>query len=139
MATNVNTCTRKAPKVFAIVAMILLLIYLADAGVGKGKAGFLPLSASERGGLIGAPSIIFFVASFIGSFQESSKITTSLLIAGGALMSSSVLVASAMSKDGIMGISTSFLLVVIIGFIIMSMGLFHILRKKHILKQNKNE
>lgn len=139
MLNNINNCIKKSPKVFAIIAMILLLVYVADAGIGKGKAGFLPLSTSERGSLFGVPSIVLFVASFIVGFKESSKIITILLIAGGALMSSSILIASAMSKEGLIGISTSFLLVVIIGLIILGMGIFQFLRKNFLLNQTKNE
>ena len=47
-----------------------------------------------------------------------------LLIAGGAIIGTSVLGAVAMAKGGLTAIQSSFLVVVIMGYIIMGLGIF---------------
>lgn len=112
-----------------IVALALVLIYVADAAVGQGKQGFLPLSAALRGMLFGASSIILFFASFGVGFGQKSKITTYLLIAGGAITGTSVLGAASMAKGGLPAIQASFLAIVIVGYIILGLGIFRLVRK----------
>ncbi len=120
---------RRISEALVIVAMALVLIYIADAAVGQGKQGFLPLSATLRGMLFGASSIILFFASFGVGLGQKSKISTYLLIAGGAITGTSVLGAASMAKGGLPGIQASFLAIVIIGYIILGLGIFRLVRK----------
>jgi hypothetical protein len=64
MYSQENVRRQKISEVLAIVAMALVLTYIADAGVGQGKQGFLPMSAVQRGMIFGASSIILFFLSF---------------------------------------------------------------------------
>lgn len=130
MYTQENVQRQKISEVLAIVAMALVLIYIADAGVGQGKQGFLPMNAAQRGWLFGGSSIILFFLSFGIGIKEKSKITTILLIAGGAIIGTSVLGASAMAKGGLTAIHSSFLVVIILGYIIMGLGIFRLFQKK---------
>jgi hypothetical protein len=130
MYTQENIRRQKISEVLAIVAMALVLIYIADAGVGQGKQGFLPMNAAQRGMIFGGSSIILFYLSFGVGIKEKSKITTSLLIAGGAIIGTSVLGASAMAKGGLTAIHSSFLVVVVLGYIIMGLGIFRLFQKK---------
>jgi hypothetical protein len=109
---------QQTSEVLVIVAMALLLIYIADGvyqyfslppGVGQGKQGFLPINAAQRGMIFGASSIILFFLSFGIGIKEKSKITTILLIAGGAIIGTSVLGAVAVAKGGLAAIQSSFL------------------------------
>ena len=120
---------QKISEALVIVALALVLIYIADAAVGQGKQGFLPLSAALRGMLFGASSIILFFASFGVGFGQKSKITTYLLIAGGAITGTSVLGAASMAKGGLPAIQASFLAIVIVGYIILGLGIFRLVRK----------
>lgn len=120
---------RKISEVLVIIAMALVLVYIADAAIGQGKQGFLPLSAALRGMLFGASSIILFFASFGVGFGQKSKITTYLLIAGGAITGTSVLGAASMAKGGLPAIQASFLAIVIVGYIILGLGIFRLVRK----------
>jgi hypothetical protein len=129
MDTQQNVLRRKVSEVLAIVAMALVLIYIADAGVGQGKQGFLPMSAAERGMIFGATSIILFFISFGIGIKEKSKIITIFLIAGGAIIGTSVLGAAAMTHGGLSSIKSSFLGIVIVGYIIMGLGIFRLLQK----------
>ncbi|HJT47102.1 MAG TPA: hypothetical protein VJ729_02880 [Nitrososphaeraceae archaeon] len=129
---------RKISEFVAIVAMILLLIYISDAAVGQGKQGFLPMNAAQRGMIFGASSIILFFISFsLVGFKEKTKITTILLIVGGALIGTSVLGASVMARRGVgeeggglATISGSFIAVIILGYIIMGLGIVRAIKKK---------
>ena len=130
MYTQQNVRRQKISELLAIVAMALVLIYIADAAVGQGKQGFLPMNAAQRGMIFGLSSIILFFLSFGIGIREKSKITTILLIAGGAITGTSVLGAVAMSKGGMTAIQSSFLVVVIVGYMIMGLGIFRLVRKK---------
>ena len=44
-----------------IAAIVILLIYVADAMVGQGEEGFLPMTAEERGRTFGTSSMILFL------------------------------------------------------------------------------
>jgi hypothetical protein len=120
---------RKISEVLVIIAMALVLIYIADAAVGQGKQGFLPLSTALRGMIFGGSSIVLFFVSFGLGMGQKSKITTYLLIAGGAITGTSVIGAASMAKGGLPTIQASFLAIVIIGYIIMGLGIFRLLRK----------
>ena len=112
-------------EVLAIIAMVLLLTYIADAAVAKGsKQGFLPMTAPQRGMIFGGSTIILFFLSFGIGFGQKSRITTVLLIAGGVIIAASILGASAMARGGLASIQSSFVPVVILGFIIMALGIF---------------
>ena len=122
---------KRISEILAIVAMVLLLTYIADAAVAQGnKQGFLPMSAAQRGMIFGGSTIILFFLSFGIGFGEKTKITTILLIAGGALIGTSVLGASAMAKGGLAAIQSSFVGVIILGYIIMGLGILRAVRKK---------
>ena len=122
---------KRISEILAIVAMVLLLTYIADAAVAQGnKQGFLPMSAAQRGMIFGGSTIILFFLSFGIGFGEKTKITTILLIAGGALIGTSVLAASAMAKGGLAAIQSSFVGVIILGYIIMGLGILRAVQKK---------
>lgn len=122
---------KRISEILAIVAMVLLLTYIADAAVAQGnKQGFLPMSAAQRGMIFGGSTIILFFVSFGIGFGEKTKITTILLIAGGALIGTSVLGASAMAKGGLAAIQSSFVSVIILGYIIMGLGILRAVQKK---------
>jgi len=109
--------------------MILLLVYLVDAAVGQGEIGFLPMSEKERGVIFGLSTIILFFVAFGVGFGTKSAINTILLIMGGMLIGTSVLVASLMAEGGLTSISGSFLGVIISGYVIMGLGILGIVKK----------
>jgi hypothetical protein len=121
---------RRISEFVAIAALIILLTYIADAAIGQGKSGFLPMTAGQRGMILGTSSIVlFFVAIGIG-FRERSRVTGGLVTAGGAIMGTSVLVASAMGEGGLGSIRGSFLGIIIVGYIIMGLGILMLVRTK---------
>jgi len=128
MYVQTNSKKKRASEGLAIIAMVLLLTYIADAAVARGNnQGFLPMSAAQRGMIFGTSSISLFFVSFAIGFSEKSKLTTVLLITGGALIGGSVLAASVMANGGI---QRSFGAIIIIGFIIMALGILRAVQRK---------
>jgi len=121
---------RKISEIIVIAGIILLLIYIADAAVGQGEIGFLPMTEKERGMIFGTSSIILFFVAFGIGFREKSPTLTIVLIAGGALIGTSVLAASTMAEGGLATISGSFVGVIILGYIIMGLGILRLVQRK---------
>ena len=115
-------------SILSVVAMSLLVTYIADAAVGQGKVGFLPMTAEQRGMVFGATSIALFFASFGMGFRKMPRLAAYLLTAGGALMGTSVLGAAAMGDGGLADIPASFAAIIVIGYVIMGLGIFGIRR-----------
>ncbi len=136
-----------AAEILVSIAFVLLAAYLADAAIERlnNAEGFLPLSAKDRGMIFGGGSILlFFVAYGIG-FNIQSKILTTLLIIGGALMGTSIIISSFIMPGNSFTtpnlnstsnnttnqlISPQFLGIIIIGYIIMGLGILRGVRKK---------
>jgi hypothetical protein len=131
MYVQTKSGKKKASEALAIIAMVLLLIYIADAGVARGNSqGFLPMTAAQRGMIFGTSSILLFILSFAIGFREKSKLTTVLLIVGGALIGTSVLAASIMASGGSTVSQNYIVIVIIIGYIIMGLGILRAVQKK---------
>ncbi|HKX96306.1 MAG TPA: hypothetical protein VJL78_00560 [Candidatus Nitrosocosmicus sp.] len=133
-------------EVLVSIALALLVIYILDVGVSMlshSEEGFLPLSAKDRGMIFGGGSILLFVISFGIGINVASRLLTVLLILGGAIMGTTVLISSFIvpTQDS-NNINTSsdsgqpqilapqFIGIIVIGYIIMGMGILRALRKK---------
>lgn len=121
---------RKISEGLAAAAMALLLTYIADAAVGQGKIGFLPMTEAQRGMILGTTSIALFFAAFgvMWKQKKRSKVAAALLIAGGSITGTSVLASSAMAEGGLGAISASFLGVIAAGYVIMGLGIWQMAR-----------
>lgn len=83
----------KAALIITAISIALLVIYGADAAVGKGtEQGFLPFDHKVRGMALGGPAMILPIIAFFISRKESSKplaimlfITGVMIIIGGAV------------------------------------------------------
>lgn len=138
--------TRKiASEVLVSIALALLIIYIIDVGVSmlSDSEGFLPLSAKDRGMIFGGGSILLFVISFGIGINVASRLLTMLLIIGGAIMGTTVLISSFVaptqdsintntSSDSVQSqiLAPQFIGIIVIGYIIMGMGILRALRKK---------
>jgi hypothetical protein len=142
-----QTKRKIAAEITVSIALIILVIYIADAGVSRlnNGDGFIPLSLMERGMILGGGPIILFFISFGLGFNIKSKIITTLLIVGGALMAITVIVSTFIIPDTSNMIADSSspsgdtmqrasspqnLGIILIGFIIMGLGVLRALRKK---------
>jgi len=92
MYVQLDLKKRRISNLLAIAGIILLSIDTTNTFIGQGKYGFLsPLNDQQSGILLGIPSIALFFLSFGFGFREKTRVTTSLLIAGGTLLSVSKL------------------------------------------------
>jgi hypothetical protein len=136
-----------AAEILVSIAFVLLAAYLADAAIERlnNAEGFLPLSAKDRGMIFGGGSILLFFVSYGIGFNIQSKILTTLLIIGGALMGTSIIISSFIMPGNSFTapnlnstsnnttnqlISPQFLGIIIIGYIIMGLGILRGVRKK---------
>ena len=105
--------------------MTLLLIHIIDGSIERiYKHGFLPASVDKRPfGIsnLGISSIFLFFLAFGIETQKRNiaKVTTTLLIVGGALIGTSVLGISIMDKWGFV---PRLLILCMIGYVIMGLG-----------------
>ncbi len=136
-----QTSRKIAAEIIVSIAFILLAVYIADEGTARSNNGhgFLPLSAKDRGMIFGGGSLILFLISYGIGFNIKSRILTILLIVGGALIGTSILIStfvipanSNLPSSNSMNqlISPQFLGIIIIGYIIMGLGILRALRKK---------
>lgn len=118
----------------------MLALYLTDVFVyvTTGHGGFLPISSKERGIIFGGGSLTLFIIAFIVGINLPSKIVSTLLIIGGAITGSAVLVSTfvtpllANTIEGIKLITPSlpqFIGIIIIGYGIMGLGVFKVIKK----------
>jgi hypothetical protein len=135
-----------AAEILVSIAFVLLAAYLADAAIERlNNEGFLPLSAKDRGMIFGGGSILLFFVSYGIGFNIQSKTLTTLLIIGGALMGTSIIISSFIMPGNSFTtpnlnstsnsttnqlISPQFLGIIIIGYIIMGLGILRGVRKK---------
>lgn len=82
----------------------------------------------------GISSILFFFMAFGIEIREkrTTRLTTILLIVGGALIACTVLGKSAMDYGGLSRISLSFLTLIVVGYIIMGLGILKVFRQSRI-------
>lgn len=134
-----------AAEILVSIALALLVIYILDVGVSmlSNSEGFLPLSAKDRGMIFGGGSILLFVISFGIGINVVSRLLTVLLIIGGAIMGTTVLISSffippedtsnmnsAADRGGAQILAPQFIGIIVIGYIIMGMGILRALRRK---------
>jgi hypothetical protein len=89
---------KSVSELLAGVAMVLLLLYIADAALEfLGKGRFLPLSANDRGIIFGGGALALFLISNVTIFMTIpiSRLAPSLLIAGGIIIGTTVIASAA--------------------------------------------
>ncbi|HEU5120970.1 MAG TPA: hypothetical protein VFT71_08275 [Candidatus Nitrosocosmicus sp.] len=129
-----------ASQIIAAVALALLLIYFMDVltSILTNEPGFLPFSSKDRGLLFGGLSIALFLISFVVGWKIYSKILTVLLIVGGALIGTSVLVSTFVTpqltktSDEVKIVTPplpQFIGIIIIGYVIMGLGILKAAKK----------
>jgi len=125
-------------KLLAITAMTLLLIHIADGSIERiSNHGFLLASIDKRPfGLsnFGISSIILFFVSFGIDIREkkTTKVTTTLLISGGAIIGTTALGVAAM--DTKTGLIATFLTVTVLGYGIMGLGILSAIQQRKKIK-----
>jgi hypothetical protein len=121
---------KRISEILAIVAISLLSIDTVGTFIAKGGDRFLPLTDQQSGILLGISSIILFFLSFGFGFRQKARITTILLIAGGAILAVSKLVEPTMGLNLFLAVALPYLYIslIAIGFIQIGLGLLRAVR-----------
>ena len=133
MQIEIKSYNQRVSELLAITAMTLLLIHIIDGSMERiYKHGFLPPSIDKRPfGIsnLGISSIfLFFLAFAIETRKRNiAKVTTTLLIVGGALIGTTVLGVSVMDK---WGLAPRLLILCMIGYAIMGLGILNVCQKQ---------
>jgi hypothetical protein len=133
---QIKTRKNQISEFLAIAAMTLLLIHIVDGSMKRfSKHGFLPMSIDKKPFRIsnfGISSIILFFLAFAIDMRgkNKSKVTTFLIIVGGALIGITALGVSVMDKT-----VATLLTVIVTGYVIMGLGVMSaIQQRKHTSK-----
>jgi hypothetical protein len=111
--------------------MTLLLIHIVDGSMERfSKHGFLPVNIDKKPFRIsnfGISSIILFFLAFGIDMREKnkSKVTTTLITLGGAIIGTTALGVSVMDKTG-----ATLLTVIVIGYIILGLGILRAIQQR---------
>ncbi|HEY6885950.1 MAG TPA: hypothetical protein VI278_18105 [Nitrososphaeraceae archaeon] len=133
MQIEIKSYNQRISELLAITAMTLLLIHIIDGSIERiYKHGFLPASVDKRPfGIsnLGISSIFLFFLAFGIETQKRNiaRVTTTLLIVGGALIGTSVLGVSIMDKWGLV---PRLLILCMIGYVIMGLGILKVCHKQ---------
>jgi len=125
MYVQISSKKRRISELFAIVGLILLSIDTTNSFIGQGTYGFSsPLNDQQSGVLIGIPSVILFFLSFAVGFRQRSRLTTLLLISGGALLAISKLVEPTLGLNLFLAmvLRPLYIGLILMGFTIMGLG-----------------
>jgi hypothetical protein len=139
MQIEIKPSNQRVSKLLAMNAMTLLLIHLIDGSIERiYKHGFLPRSIEKRPfGIsnLGISSIFLFFLAFGIETQKRNiaKVTTTLLIVGGALIGTSVLGVSIMDKSGLV---PRLLILCMIGYVIMGLDILKVCHKQQYKKSS---
>jgi len=131
MYVQISSKKRRISDLFAIAGLILLSIDTTNTFIGQGTYGFFsPLNDQQSGILLGIPSIIMFFLSFAVGFRQRSRLTTLLLISGGALLATSKLVEPTLGLNLFLAIVLRplYIALILMGFTIMGLGVARILQ-----------
>ena len=121
---------KRISEILAIVAIVLLSIDTVGTFIAKGGDRFLPLTDQQSGILLGISSIILFFLSFGFGFRQKTRITTVLLIAGGAILAVSKLLEPTLGLNLYLAVALPYLYLslIAIGFILIGLGLLRAVR-----------
>jgi hypothetical protein len=119
-------------EVFAVAAISLLTIDTVNTFTSQGGNGFLYLSDRQSGIYLGLPSIFLFFVSFRFGFRQRSRITTSLLIAGGSLLSVTKIIEPTFGLNLYLAIALPYVHIslIAIGFTLFGLGLWRLKMKQ---------
>ena len=122
-----NTLT--ISRFMAAVSAVLLLTYLIDViSQESSDTSFILIDSEVKGGLFGITSATLLIAAFVVELKERSMMTSITLISSGVLMGTLALANEALSDEGIGDIAASFVNASSVGYIIMGLGILHLVK-----------
>lgn len=120
-----------ASWVIAAVAIAMLMIYIVDAALQFTVGDrFLTITELERGRIFGITSIVLFFAAFGVGLKGKSRITAALLVAGGFIISKSIIIALALYGEQLEAFAQTLMATAVIGYVILGLGIWQMVSKK---------
>jgi hypothetical protein len=118
-------------ETLAITAISLLSLDTINTFTSQGGNGFLNLTDRQSGIFLGLPAVFLFFISFGFGFKRKTRITTSLLIAGGALLGVTKIIEPTLGLNLYLAIAVTpvYISLIIIGFILLGLGLWRLKMK----------
>jgi len=118
-------------EAIAIAAIILLTLDTINIFTLQGGYGFLHLTDRQSGIYLGLPSVFLFFISFGFGFRQKTRITTSLLIAGGALLAVTKIIEPTFGLNLYLALAVTqvYISLIVIGFILLGLGLWRLKMK----------
>ncbi|HZA63983.1 MAG TPA: hypothetical protein VE573_14000 [Nitrososphaeraceae archaeon] len=133
MLVNPRLKMRKSVSgALAVAAIILLTVDTINTFTSRGGYGFLGLTDRQSGIYLGLSSIFLFFVSFGFGFRQKTRITTSLLITGGALLAITKIIEPTLGLNLYLAIALPYVYVslISIGFILLGLGLWRLKMKQ---------
>jgi hypothetical protein len=120
--------SKSISEVLAVAAITLLTIDTVNTFTSQGGYGFLYLTDRQSGIYLGLPSIFLFFVSFGFGFRQKTRITMSLLIAGGALLAVTKIIEPTLGLNLYLAIALPYLYtsLIAIGFVLFGLGLWRL-------------
>jgi hypothetical protein len=115
-------------EVFAVAAISLLTIDTINTFTSQDGIGFLYLTDRQSGVYLGLPSVFLFFVSFGFGFRQKTRITTSLLIAGGGLLAVTKIIEPTFGLNLYLAIALPYVYMslIAIGFTLFGLGLWRL-------------
>jgi hypothetical protein len=115
-------------EVFAVAAISLLTIDTINTFTSQDGIGFFYLTDRQSGIYLGLPSVFLFFVSFSFGFRQRTRITTSLLIAGGALLAVTKIIEPTFGLNLYLAIALPYVYMslIAIGFNLFGLGLWRL-------------
>ena len=118
-------------EALAISAIILLTIDTVNTFTSQGENGFSYLTDRQSEIYPGLPSVFLFFVSFGFGFRQKTRITTSLLIAGGVILAVTKIIEPIFGLNLYLAIAVTqvYTSLIVIGFILLGLGLWRLKMK----------
>jgi hypothetical protein len=126
---QINFNKRKSiSEVFAVAAISLLTIDTINTFTSQDGIGLLHLTDRQSGIYLGLPSVFLFFISFRFGFRQKTRITTSLLIAGGGLLAVTKIIEPTFGLNLYLAIAIPYVYMslIAIGFTLFGLGLWRL-------------
>ena len=130
---HINLHKRKSiSEISAVVAISLLTMDTLNTFTSQDGIGFLYLTDRQSGIYLGLPSVFLFFVSFGFGFGLKTRITTSLLIAGGVLLAVTKIMEPTFGLNLYLAIALPYVYIslIVIGFILIGLGLWRVKMKQ---------
>jgi hypothetical protein len=131
MRTISKNTNKKISEALAITGITLLILDTINTFSSRNGYGFLFLTDQQSGISLGIPSIIFLFICFGIGFRENSRIISTLLVFGGALLAISKIIEPSLHLNLFLAFALPYLYIslIIMGIILSGLGLIRIIKR----------